>query len=362
MVQLAGEMQAIEDWLPARAKPLIIAGPCSVEREAQMLLTAKELASLGVVSALRGGVWKPRTQPGSFEGMGLPALDWLKNAGRETGLPVMTEVANARHVEAALAAEIDMLWIGARTTVNPFYVQEISDALRGVEIPVLVKNPIHPEVKLWLGALERLQKSGINQLAAIHRGFYAYQSQPFRNEPKWEVFFELRRLWPELTVICDPSHIAGKSALIGEVCQSALDLGLDGFMIESHIEPAKALSDAEQQVTPTELGIIQQQLECRSENPGDPLIIDQLEELRQQIDGVDREILIKLQERLAIVDKIGPVKYAHGTTIFQMKRWFNVLADRKALGKELNLDEETVHELFQLIHKYSIDRQIQAKP
>ncbi|MDZ7848287.1 MAG: hypothetical protein U5L96_16870 [Owenweeksia sp.] len=225
-------------------RSLLIAGPCSVESENQMMATARDIAQSGLTSALRGGVWKPRTSPGSFEGIGTQALRWLKQAGDEYALPVITEVANARHVEAAMREDIDMLWIGARTTVNPFYVQEIADALRGVDIPVFVKNPIHPEVKLWMGALDRIRQAGTTKLAAVHRGFFSYQSNPFRNEPRWEVFFELRRLAPELPVICDPSHIAGKRSLLAEVCQSALDLGMDGFMIEAHYDPAKALTDA----------------------------------------------------------------------------------------------------------------------
>tara|TARA_R110001592_G_scaffold72390_2_gene221062 strand:- start:26833 stop:27927 length:1095 start_codon:yes stop_codon:yes gene_type:complete len=350
----------IEEWLPAKEKPLLIAGPCSVESEEQVRSTASALAKNKQISALRGGVWKPRTQPGSFEGIGKPALAWLKKAGVENQLPVITEVANAKHVEQALEAGIDMLWIGARTTVNPFYVQEIADALRGVDIPLFVKNPIHPELKLWLGALERFQKVGLNKLAAIHRGFYAYQSQPFRNEPKWEIFFELRRLAPEIKVICDPSHIAGKRELIAEVCQSALDLGMDGFMIESHINPAKALSDAEQQLHPDALAQIFTGLERREEAIHDKRFIGQLEKLRGEIDQVDEEILKLIKKRLDLANSIGPVKYDHQVTIFQMKRWFKVLENRKSFGQNLDLNEGLVHEVFQLLHKYSIDEQIKS--
>lgn len=355
------DLMPLDEWLPIKQKPLLIAGPCSVESEEQMLMTAQAIAQDGMASALRGGVWKPRTQPGSFEGIGSPALQWLKKAGQKTGLPVITEVANARHVEEALEAGIDMLWIGARTTVNPFYVQEIADALRGTDLPVFVKNPIHPELKLWLGAFERLSQAGLQKMAAIHRGFFAYQSQPFRNEPKWEVFFELRRQWPELKVICDPSHIAGKSSLIGEVCQSALDLGMDGFMVETHWQPEKALSDAQQQVKPAELAKLYRALEKRVENIDDQKLIAQLEELRRDIDQIDIELLQTLKKRVQKVADIGPVKYEHQVTVFQMKRWFNVLANRKAAARELELDEEFVHELFQLIHKYSIDLQIQSQ-
>lgn len=348
-------------WLSPAHKPILIAGPCSVESEEQMLETARGIARCSSVVALRGGVWKPRTQPGSFEGIGTPALKWLKSAGEAVNLPVITEVANARHVEEALKAEVDMLWIGARTTVNPFYVQEIADALKGADIPVLVKNPIHPELKLWLGALERFYKVGIKKLAAIHRGFYAYQSQPFRNEPKWEVFFELRRLQPDLTVLCDPSHIAGKSELIGEVCQSALDLGLDGFIIESHRDPAQALSDAEQQITPQQLIDIYNRLEIRTEAIDDQRLIHRLEELRAEIDRIDARLLDQLLKRIEVVEKIGPVKNENHATIFQMRRWFKVLENRKAYARTKGLDEEIIHELFQLIHKYSIDVQLRSK-
>jgi chorismate mutase len=356
-------IEPIKEWLPTNSsQPLLIAGPCSVESEEQMQNTAKLLAQNPAIRALRGGVWKPRTKPGSFEGIGKPALQWLKMAGTETGLPVLTEVANAQHVEEALKAKIDMLWVGARTTVNPFYVQEIANALKGVDIPVFVKNPIHPELKLWLGAIERFNKIGLTKLAAIHRGFYAYQSQPFRNEPKWEVVFEMRRQCPQLPIISDPSHVAGKSGLIQEVCQSALDLGLDGFMIESHPNPAKALSDPEQQVTPSQLKQIFEQLEARQEAIADQKQISRLDQLRAEIDSLDSNLLQTLRKRIDIVAEIGPVKYENNLTIFQMKRWFKVLQSRKQLSKKLNLDEDIVHELFQLIHKYSIDVQINSKP
>ena len=355
------EALAWPGWMKAGSLPYVIAGPCSVESESQIMRAAAGIAGTGMASAIRGGVWKPRTSPGNFEGIGIPALGWLKQAGIEYNLPVITEVANARHVEEALKADIDMLWIGARTTVNPFYVQEIADALQGVNIPVMVKNPIHPEVKLWLGAIERLKKVGIDKVAAIHRGFFSYQSQPFRNEPKWEVYFELKRLDPELPVICDPSHIAGKRELLGEVCQSALDLGIGGFMIETHPDPDNALSDADQQITPDALQQLMMSLETRTDMVNDYQFIHQLEQLRGKIDLLDEELLKTLQKRIDIVEEIGDVKNENHVTIFQMKRWFNVLKNRKDLALKLNLDPQIVHELFQAIHKYSIDVQIKAK-
>lgn len=349
------------EWMKARNLPYVIAGPCSVESETHIMQTAQAIADTGLASALRGGVWKPRTSPGNFEGIGIPALKWLKSAGEATNLPVITEVANARHVEEALKAGIDMLWIGARTTVNPFYVQEIADALRGVDIPVMVKNPIHPEVKLWVGAIERVKKAGIDKVAAIHRGFFSYQSQPFRNEPKWEVYFELKRLAPELPVICDPSHIAGNRELLAEVSQSALDLGIRGFMIETHPDPENALSDPEQQLTPEALGKLIMGLEKRTDVLNDYQFIHQLEQLRSRIDQLDEELLQTLKKRIQAVEEIGDVKNENQVTIFQMKRWFSILENRKDLALKLNLDPEIVHELFQAIHKYSIDVQIKAK-
>lgn len=351
----------IQNWLPAKGKILLIAGPCSIESEEQMMQTAREISETGLVSALRGGAWKPRTKPGSFEGIGIPALKWLKEAGRETSLPIITEVANTQHVEAALKEGIDMLWIGARTTVNPFYVQEIAEALKGVDIPVFVKNPIHPEPGLWIGALERLHAMGLTKLAAIHRGFFAYNSHPFRNEPKWEISFELKRLAPEIPVICDPSHIAGKRSLIQEICQSALDLDINGFMIETHCNPDKALSDAAQQVTPSQLKDIIENLKTRSELPDDERYLFQLEELRARIDELDEELLDTLRRRISIVEEIGNVKEEHQITVFQMKRWFKILENRMAYARKNHLDPQIIHELFQVIHKYSIDVQIKAQ-
>lgn len=350
-----------KSWLPLKTEPFLIAGPCSVESESQMMTTAKEISSQKIASVLRGGVWKPRTKPGSFEGIGVPALQWLKQAGNEINLPVITEVANAFQVEKSLEAGIDMLWIGARTTVNPFYIQEIADALKGVDIPVFVKNPIHPEIGLWVGALERLERAGISNLAAIHRGFFAYKSGPFRNEPKWEISFELKRLIPELPIICDPSHIAGKRDLIQDVCQSALDLSLDGFMIETHCNPDKALSDAKQQVTPNHLKSIIDNLQYRNAFVEDQQFIAKLEELRGQIDNLDEHLLKLLKERVSIVKDIGHVKELNQVQIFQMRRWFKILENRQASADKLGLDKEVVHELFQLIHKYSIDVQFKSQ-
>ncbi|MFT5970195.1 MAG: chorismate mutase [Flavobacteriales bacterium] len=335
-------------------KPYIIAGPCSAESELQLLQTAKQLQAIGKVSAIRAGVWKPRTRPGSFEGIGVPALDWLSTVKKETGLSVMTEVGNPHHVEAALKAGIDQLWIGARTTVNPFYVQEIAEALKGVDIPVMVKNPIHPEIGLWIGAIERFQTVGISNIAAIHRGFYTYESAPFRNEPKWEIAIELRHLAPNIPIICDPSHIAGKPELIKEVSQTAFDLNFDGLMVESHFQPERALSDKEQQVTPKFLAQLLDELVIRSDSSDNTEFQEHLRLLRTKIDQIDMDLLQVLAKRMNITAEIGKFKQANNVTIFQLNRWFEILESRKDWGTSKGLSENFVYELYQLIHKNSI--------
>ena len=270
-------------------KPYLIAGPCSAESETQLLTIAKAVE--GTADVFRAGVWKPRTKPNSFEGIGKEALSWLKTVQQETGMKVCTEVATAKHVELCLESGVDMLWIGARTTVNPFYVQEIAEALRGVDIPIFVKNPIHPELGLWLGAFERLNKVGVKQLAAIHRGFYSYEKSVFRNDPKWELPIKLRKEVRNLPIICDPSHIAGKATLIEDIAQTAMDINLDGLMIESHNNPAIALSDAEQQITPEKLKNIMQNLVLRDTKLRDEQFKEQLLNFRNQIDIFDKNII-----------------------------------------------------------------------
>lgn len=338
-------------------EPFLIAGPCSAESEQQVLDTAKAIAETGRASALRAGVWKPRTRPGSFEGIGTPALDWMIKARELTGLPVLTEVGNPTHVEQALKYGIDMLWIGARTTVNPFYVQEIAESLRGVDVPVLVKNPLHADIALWLGAIERFSQVGVTKLAAVHRGFYTDQPAPFRNEPRWELDFELRTRMPELPILCDPSHIAGRADLIAQVAQTALDINLDGLMIETHINPKAALSDAGQQITPDQLEALMDNLLIRSEEVDEEVIRQKLLALRRSIDTIDHEIIAKLQERFLHVDAIGKIKQEDQITIFQMARWFDVISDRKAFGEQFGLDSDLLYELFSVIHKFSVKRQ-----
>jgi len=333
-------------------KPYLIAGPCSAESENQLLTTAKAVE--GTADVFRAGVWKPRTKPNSFEGIGKEALSWLKTIQQETSLKVVTEVATAKHVELCLESGVDMLWIGARTTVNPFYVQEIAEALRGVDIPVFVKNPIHPELGLWLGAFERLHKVGVKQLAAIHRGFYSYEKVAFRNDPKWEIPIKLREEIRDLPIICDPSHIAGKSALIEDIAQTAMDINLDGLMIETHHNPSVALSDAEQQVTPIELNSIMNNLVLRDTKLRDEEFKGQLLNFRNQIDNFDTKIIELLNNRKQVVEHIANFKNENRLTIFQIERWFEILNTRKENANLLGVDEQMVEEIFALIHKYSI--------
>ena len=333
-------------------KPYLIAGPCSAESENQLLTIAKAVE--GTADVFRAGVWKPRTKPNSFEGIGKDALSWLKTIQQETSLKVVTEVATAKHVELCLESGVDMLWIGARTTVNPFYVQEIAEALRGVDIPVFVKNPIHPELGLWLGAFERLHKVGVKQLAAIHRGFYSYEKVAFRNDPKWEIPIKLREEIRDLPIICDPSHIAGKAALVGDIAQTAMDINLDGLMIETHHNPSMALSDAEQQVTPKELNSIMNNLVLRDTKLRDEEFKGRLLNFRNQIDNFDTKIIELLDNRKQVVEHIANFKNENKLTIFQIDRWFEILNTRKENANLLGVDEQMVEEIFALIHKYSI--------
>jgi len=333
-------------------KPYVIAGPCSAESEEQILQISKELK--GVADVFRAGIWKPRTNPNSFEGIGKDALKWMQQAQLQNGMKVATEVATANHVELCLNAGIDMLWVGARTTVNPFYVQEIAEALKGVDIPVFVKNPIHPEIGLWLGAFARLNKSGVTQLSAIHRGFYSYEKLAFRNDPKWELPIKLREEVRDLPIICDPSHISGSASLIEDVSQTAMDLNMDGLMIETHNNPSKALSDANQQILPIDLQILLNNLILRDVKLRDEAFKKELFKYRNQIDILDSKIIDLLNDRKNIVEEIGHFKNKNKLTIFQIERWFDILKNRKENAKNLGIDEQMIAELFELVHKYSI--------
>ncbi|MGD1845902.1 MAG: chorismate mutase [Salibacteraceae bacterium] len=350
----------LESWIGKKGEPVIISGPCSAESPQQVLDTAQALASSGKVHLLRAGIWKPRTRPGSFQGVGTQGLSWLKAAGDAVGLPVITEVANAHHVEACLEHRIDALWIGARTTVNPFSVQEIADALKGVSIPVLVKNPINPDLALWIGALERMDQAGIKHLGAIHRGFSSYNNRHYRNAPNWEIPIELKTLVPGLPIFCDPSHISGRRDGIHEVAQKALDLDMEGLMIESHIQPDAALSDAQQQLAPDTLSQVLESLQFRSSKPVDQQFDSQLEMFRSRIDEIDQLLVSKLAERMGIVEEIGAYKHENNLTILQLERWREILATRTDWASRQDLDTTFIRSLLKVIHEASIARQTQV--
>tara|TARA_B100001758_G_C18399980_1_gene608369 strand:- start:1522 stop:2574 length:1053 start_codon:yes stop_codon:yes gene_type:complete len=333
-------------------KPYLIAGPCSAESEEQVINIAREIQDIADV--FRAGIWKPRTHPNSFEGVGEKGLKWLQRIKKETSLKVATEVATPKHVEACLKLEIDILWIGARTTVNPFYIQEIASALRGTNMPVFVKNPIHPDLGLWLGAFERLNKSGINDLSAIHRGFYSSQKSAFRNDPKWEMVIKLRKERQDIPIICDPSHIAGDATLIEDISQMAMDINLDGLMIETHDAPSSAMSDNKQQITPLVFKKIIKGLILRDPELDDKIFMIELKNLRNKIDYFDSDIIELLKNRKDIVEEIGLFKKKNKLTIFQLERLYEILETRTSRASKLGLDTEMIEEIFELIHKYSI--------
>ena len=334
--------------------PFVIAGPCSVESEEQIIATARALAQIPEVKFLRGGIWKPRTRPEAFEGRGEEGLAWLCEAKRETGLATMTEVATPNHVELALKYDVDALWIGARTVVNPFSVQQLADALKGVNVPVFIKNPVSPDLNLWLGAFERFQKAGVTQLAAIHRGFSYYTETLYRNFPMWEISIELtHRL--NVPLITDVSHICGNRELLLPTAQKALDLATDGLMIECHINPDEALTDAKQQITPEELKQLLSNLTFRSKNSCS--VERDLAGLRGEIDDIDSELLQLLARRMEVSAQIGEYKKNHNVTVVQMDRWKKILADHVATGRDLGLSPELITEIFEAVHQASIDRQ-----
>ncbi|WP_223266566.1 chorismate mutase [Luteibaculum oceani] len=344
-------------WISSEKKPFLIAGPCSAESEAQMETIASQLSEIKAVGILRAGIWKPRTRPGDFEGVGEKGLPWLVNAAKKYGYKSAAEVANASHVEKALSAGVDILWVGARTTVNPFSVQEIADALKGKDIPVLVKNPVNPDIGLWMGAIERLNRAGITKLAAVHRGFSPVEKTPFRNEPMWEIAIDLKRKLPELPIICDPSHIGGDRALIESVSQKALDLDMQGLMIETHPDPDKAWTDAKQQVSPKQLKSILDNLVIRVPQSDDPTFKTVLEELRQEIDLMDEKLLRVLAERMKLVEKIGDYKKDNDITILQVARWNEIVETRTAYAKNLQLNKDFTQKLLEIIHSESIRKQ-----
>ena len=336
--------------------PIVIAGPCSAETEEQVLSIAHSLKNTDV-SFFRAGIWKPRTRPGMFEGVGALGLKWLQRVKEETGLKTATEVANKNHVKLALAHDIDMLWIGARSTVSPFIIQEIADELEGTDKIILVKNPVNPDLPLWIGALERLQRAGIEKLGVIHRGFSTYEKTKYRNIPEWQLVIELQNKFPKLPLICDPSHITGKRDLIFDVSQTALDLNFEGLMIETHCTPDAAWSDAAQQVTPERLIEIMSNLRIPHTSVNEEDYVSQLGHLRSRIDILDEQLLDLLKKRMDIADEIGALKKANNVAILQNTRWHEILGKMISEGEQHNLSEEFVIQVFKAIHQESINHQ-----
>lgn len=338
------------------SRPVIIAGPCSVESEEQVLSTSKQLANSGI-KIFRGGIWKPRTSPGGFEGIGHIGLPWLKKVKEETGMLISTEVANKAHVELALEADVDMVWIGARTSANPFAVQEIADALKesGKDIAVLVKNPVNPDLELWIGALKRIYNAGIRRLGAIHRGFSTYGRHLYRNLPQWHIPIELQRRYPELPIFCDPSHITGKRELIASVSQQALDMNFDGLIIESHCDPDNAWSDKNQQVSPEVLSVILNNLVLRDETTS----TESLASLRQQIDRINEELLELLAKRMRVTCEIGQYKKEHKMPVIQQTRYNDLMERLVKNGEELGMSEEFIRNILAAIHEESVRQQLE---
>ena len=335
-------------------RPFVIAGPCSAETEEQVMETALKLAEKGCHN-FRAGVWKPRTKPGGFEGNGEKALPWMAQVKKETGMLVATEVATPEHVELCLKYGIDILWVGARTTANPFAVQALADALQGVDVPVFVKNPVSPDLELWIGAMERINRSGVKRMAAIHRGFSNYDNKIYRNLPLWQLPIELHRRIPELPIICDPSHIGGRRELIAPLCQQAMDLGFDGLIVESHCDPDKAWSDAKQQVTPDVLDYILSLLVIRSESAS----TEGITMLRKQIDEIDNQLMGLLSKRMRVCREIGQFKKEHNMTVLQASRYNEILSKRGAQGALSGMAPEFIAKVFENIHEESVRQQIE---
>lgn len=334
-------------------RPLIIAGPCSAESLQQTLSTARQIQPLGI-KIFRAGIWKPRTKPGYFEGVGAAALEWMKQVKEQTGMYTATEVATEQHVKLALSNNIDMLWIGARTVANPFSIQQIADALHGTDIPVFVKNPVNPDLDLWIGAMERLYNAGIRRIGAIHRGFTTYEKHTYRNPPQWHIPIELRRRIPQLPILCDPSHISGNRTLIEPLCQQAMDLGFDGLFIESHCNPDTALSDAAQQLTPTQLQELLSKLIIRDTCH----ISEKLTELRRRIDQLDNDLIDILAERMRVAREIGHYKIENDMPILQANRYDEILTKRIAQAQERNMSTQFIKTLLEAIHEESIRHQL----
>ena len=347
----------LAEWgiLKNTKRPVVIAGPCSAETADQVLETARGLKAIGI-EVFRAGIWKPRTRPNSFEGVGSEGLEWLKLVKSEVGMLTATEVANVKHVYEALRAGVDILWIGARTSANPFAMQEVADALKGVDIPVFVKNPVNPDVELWVGAVERVLGAGLKKVGVIHRGFSSFEKTRFRNVPQWQLPIEFRRRMPGIPMICDPSHISGCTELLQEVSQKALDLNFDGLIIESHRNPSEAWSDAKQQVTPAELDKLLKSLVLRDVEVSQSLK-ETLDDLRLKIDKYDDDLLKTLDARMKIAEQIGQYKKEHNITILQPTRWEEIISKIVAKGAEHNLSAEFLSTVFKAIHQESINKQ-----
>ncbi|GHE66301.1 chorismate mutase [Roseivirga thermotolerans] len=351
-------VRELKDWYPQYNKPLLISGPCSVETEEQ--LRNSVLPIIDKVDFVRGGIWKPRTRPGNFEGHGERALQWVQALRKETPFKFAMEVATPEHVELAHQYEVDLVWIGARTTVNPFNVAELAESFKGSELPVFIKNPIHAELSLWKGALERFSKAGVSKLGAIHRGFHSYQKNKYRNVPMWQIPLDLKSEFPELPLLCDPSHIAGDRGLVAEIAQRALDLNYDGLMIESHCKPDAAWSDAAQQIATANLPDLINGLLLRDDVFTKENIINQLELIREQIDQADRELLEALNLRMNLVEKIGEFKKENNVAIFQLSRWKEIFQSRQEWADQLNLDRQFVVEVLRLLHQQSVKTQTEV--
>ena len=335
-------------------RPFVIAGPCSAETEEQVMNTARELADKGC-HMFRAGVWKPRTKPGGFEGNGEKALPWLQQVKKETGMLIATEVATPEHAELALKYGVDILWVGARTSANPFAVQALADSLKGVDVPLLVKNPVNPDLELWVGALERFNQAGIQRIGAIHRGFSSYDKKIYRNLPMWQIPIELHRRYPQLPIVCDPSHIGGRRDLIAPLCQQAMDLGFDGLIVESHCNPDEAWSDAKQQVTPEVLDYILSLLVIRDET----VTTEGISQLRHQIDELDNQLMDLLAKRMRVCREIGQYKKEHNMTVLQTQRYNEILSKRGIQGSLCGMSPEFATQIFEHIHEESVRQQME---
>ena len=360
MTKASEKQESNSDWFANARKPIIIAGPCSAETRDQVFDTANQLLDFGKIDLFRAGIWKPRTQPDSFEGVGKIGLPWLRDLRDETGLQITVEVAKASHVELCLEHNIDVLWIGARTTVNPFAVQEIADALRGVDIPVMIKNPINPDLSLWTGAVQRIRNSGLKDIAVIHRGFSYFGENFYRNRPMWQIAIEFMRRHPEIPMICDPSHICGRRDILFDVSQKAMDLDYDGLMIETHIDPDNAWSDAMQQITPEVFASMMSSIEFRSDHQDNKKLQSKLEQLRDTIDHIDEEIINLLANRMLLARDIGKYKKDNNMTIYQARRWNEIIERSLNQASKTKLSKEFILKYINTVHDESIDQQEQV--